>query len=325
MRRSEIITKDALRVGVLVAVALAILLYAVVRLGKAAHLFGSRYTLVTFVPNANGLRVGGQVTVAGQLAGSVTAIDFLPVDADTTRNLRVRLELDQTIQQQVRRDSKLVLRNQGLLGDKYVDISPGTPAYRALHNGDTIALGPSVDYQAMLAQASAALSDVTGLTHDLRGLTQSLVQGKGTAGQLLTNRALYDRLNATLGSTSTLLARLQNPNGSVGHLLDDPQLYYNLTGMIASVDTLVTRLNSGTGTAGKLLRDDSLYGNLVTVTARADSLVGTMARGNGTAAKLFSDSQLYDQLVAAVAHLNEILVDIRRNPRKYTKGAVSVF
>jgi len=324
MRRSEIITKDALRVGILAIVALGILTYAIVKLGKAAHLFASHYTLVAFVPNANGLRVGGQVTVAGQLAGSITAIDFLPVDMDTTRNLRVTVEVDRAVQSQVRRNSLVILRNQGLLGDRYFDITPGTPATPMLRNGDTLTLGNSVDYQAMMQQASAALADVTALTHDLRDLTRGLVQGKGTMGQLLTNRALYDRLNGTLGAANGLLARLQNPNGSVGRMLDDPQLYYNLTHMVASVDTLVTQLNSGSGTAGKLLHDDSLYSNLVSVTARADSLAAAVAHGNGTAAKLFTDSQLYDQLVQAVAHLNEILVDVRKNPGKYTRGAVGV-
>lgn len=325
MRRSEIITKDALRVGLLAIAALGILAYAIFRLGKAARLFSTRYALVTFVPNANGLRVGGQVTVAGQLAGSITGIDFLPVDADTSRNLRVRIELDEALRPQVRHDSRVTLRNQGLLGDRYVDISPGTPAFPVLSNGDTILLGNSVEYEAMIQRAAAVLTDVVGVTHDLRAMTQSLAAGEGTAGQLLTNRALYDRLNATLGSASALLARLQNPNGSVGRLLDDPRLYYNLTGMVASVDSLVTRLNSGNGTASKLLRDDSLYTNLVTVTARADSLVGRMSQGNGTAAKLFTDPELYNQLVQAVAHLNTILVDMRANPRKYFKGAVSVF
>lgn len=325
MRRSSIITWDQIRVGALIVVALAVIGYAVYRLGKEAKLFGARYQLIAFVPNASGLREGGSVTVAGQLAGSIKSIEFLPVDNDTTRNLRIVVELDEALQQQVRGDSRVTLRTQGLLGDKFFDIAPGTPRFRALHTGDTIQLGNSVDYEAMLQQASRALTDVVGLTHDLRGITGLLVRGEGTAGQLLTNRALYDQLNATLTRTSTLLARLQNPSGSIGRLLDDPTLYYNLTHMIASVDTIASELNTGHGTAARLLHDDTLYTNLVGVTRRADSLVTMLSRGDGTAAKLFNDSQLYDQLVQAVAHLNEILADIRKNPSRYTKGAVKLF
>lgn len=325
MRRSEIITKDALRVGVFAIVALAILTYAVIKLGRAARLFSTRYTLVAFVQNANGLREGGQVTVAGQLAGSIKKIEFLPVDADTLHNLRITVDIDQALQQQVRTDSRVFLRTQGLLGDRYFDITPGTPGHPPLHDGDTLTLGNSVDYDVMIQRAAVVLTDVQGLTHDLRGITQSLVRGEGTVGQLLTNRELYDRLNSTLGETSQLLQRLQNPNGSVGRLLDDPQLYLNLTQMVSQVDTLVSRINSGKGTAGKLLQDDSLYNNLVRVTSRADSLVSIMSHGDGTAGRLLTNPELYDQLVESVKHLNEILADVKKNPKRYTKGAISVF
>jgi phospholipid/cholesterol/gamma-HCH transport system substrate-binding protein len=325
MRRSEIITKDALRVAVLAIVVLSILFFAVVKLGQAARLFSRRYTLYAFVPNASGLREGGQVTVAGQLAGSITRIEFLPVDTDTTRNLRITVQLDVTLQQQVRLDSRVMLRNQGLLGDRFFDITPGTPRFRALHDGDTLQLGATMDYDAMLQRAGAVLTDVAGLTHDLRALTQSVAKGNGTIGKLLTDRQLYDRLNSTLASTSNLLARLQNPNGSVGKFLDDPQLYTQLTDMVTQVDSLMTRLNSGQGTAGKLLRDDSLYSNLVSVTANADSLVGSLRSGNGSASRFISDTTLYNRMVEAVAHLNEILTDIRKNPKRYTKGAIKIF
>src|SRR5215204_3580709 len=92
------------------------------KLGQAAHLFTKRYTLVSFVPNTAGLRVGGQVTVAGQLAGSVKTIEFLPVDADTMKNLKIIIEVDQAVQPQVRRDSQAKLKTLGLLGDKVFDI-----------------------------------------------------------------------------------------------------------------------------------------------------------------------------------------------------------
>jgi hypothetical protein len=41
--------------------------------------------------------------------------------------------------------------------------------------------------------------------------------------------------------------------------------------------------------------------------------------------KLFNDAQLYDQLVNTVGELNKVLVDVRRDPRRYTKGFISIF
>jgi len=41
--------------------------------------------------------------------------------------------------------------------------------------------------------------------------------------------------------------------------------------------------------------------------------------------KLFTDQQLYDELVKTVTELNKVLVDVRRDPRRYTPGMIKVF
>jgi phospholipid/cholesterol/gamma-HCH transport system substrate-binding protein len=325
MKRGTLITWEQLKVGGMIVVALAILTVAVFKLGEAANLFTKRYTLVALLPSANGLRVGGSVTVAGQLAGTVSAIDFLAPDADTSRNLRVEVQIDQALQQQVREDSRARIRTLGLLGDKIVDISPGTPRYSVLPANDTIQVEPALDYETVLLQASGAVTDMVQLTRDLRGITGGLARGEGTVGQLLTNRSLYDELNGTLTRTNALVTRLQAPNGSIGKLLDDPALYQNLNGMISSVDTLVRQMRAENGTLGRILRDDSLYTNLVGITRGADSLVKQLTRGEGFAAKMLKDEVLYEQLTKTITDLNAILEDVRKNPKKYTKGIISVF
>ena len=315
MKRSTFITWDQLKVGIVILAALGILTVAVLKLGDAAHLFARRYELVAILPNASGLRVGGGVQIAGQLAGTVRAIEFLPVDNDTTRNLRVLVEIDEAAQQQVRADSRARLRTLGLLGDKVIDISPGTARYNALRAGDTLRLANSLDYDAVLQQASGAVGDLVQLTADLRAITGGVVRGEGTLGQIVTDRSLYDQLTTTLERSNQLIARLQNPNGTVGRLLEDPQLYTNLTRMIGSVDSLVVSLNSPGGTTGQLLRDTTLYASLRSAAAGGDSLVRQLRTGDGLAGKLLTDQQLYDQLVKAVTELNGILGAVRKNPR----------
>jgi len=325
MRRSPSITWDQLRVGLVIGVAVLVLGVAIYKLGEAANLFAKRYQLIAYLPDANGLREGGSVMVAGQLAGTVKKIEFLPVDADTTRNLRLILAVDASIREQIRRDSRGKLRTMGLLGDKVFDITPGTPRTQPLNDGDTVTVVQALDYEAVIAQASGAVTDMVALTKDLRLITGGLVKGQGTVGQLLTNRALYDQLNGTLGRANTMLARLQNPNGSVGRMLDDPTLYNRLVGVIGSTDSLVISLNSSKGTAGLLLRDTTLYRNMLGITRGADSLMRTLTNGQGTASKLLTDQTLYDQLNKLVTDLSAILADVRRDPRRYTKGMIKVF
>src|SRR5690349_21857794 len=175
MKRGSIITWEQVRVVAVALVAFLILLFGGYRLGKAANLFSDRYHLVAFVANANGLRPGGAVTVAGQLAGTVETIDFLPVDGDTTRNLRIVVAVDERIREQIRADSRAKLRTQGLLGDKVFDISPGTLRASPLRDNDTLVVAPGLDYDEIVATASGAVGDVVALTGDLRGITGGIV------------------------------------------------------------------------------------------------------------------------------------------------------
>src|SRR5207249_658179 len=135
-------------------------------------------------------------------------IEFLPVDNDTTRNLRVRMAIDHNLESQIRRDSRARVETLGLLGDKVIDISVGTPRYAALVPGDSITVSPQLDYQTVLAQAAGAVTDMVELTHDMRQITGGIVRGEGTLGQLLTNRALYDQFLGTITRANMMITRL---------------------------------------------------------------------------------------------------------------------
>ncbi len=325
MKRPSFITWEQLKVGLLIAAALAVIGIAIYRLGQAANLFSRRYELLAYLPNASGLQAGGVVYVAGQYAGTIKSIDFLPVDNDTLRNLRVRLAIDHALQDQVRSDSKAKVRTLGLLGDKVIDISIGTPRYSALRDGDTIAVAPSLDYEAVLAQAAGAVNDMVDLTHDLRQITSSVVEGKGTMGQLLTNRALYDQFVGTMSRANAMLARVENPNGTFARLLDDPTLYNRFVSVVTSADSLVIALNDKNGTIGKLLRDDTLYTHIVGMAIAGDSLMKTLSNGQGFAGRLLNDPALYDRINKLTTDLGAILEDVRKDPRRYTRGVICVF
>jgi phospholipid/cholesterol/gamma-HCH transport system substrate-binding protein len=259
------------------------------------------------------------------MVGSIKSIDFLPVDLDTTRNLRITVENDEKVSDQIRRNSRATLRSVGLLGDKLFDISPGTPAFRVLHAGDTLPLSSALDLDAVLKQASGTLYKVDSITGTMQRLVNGVSGGQGTLGALVTSRTLYDQLNSTLASTNSLMMRLQSPRGTIARFLDDPTLYNNLNRVLLSADTIVAQINGSQGTFGKLLKDDQLYTRLVSSVSSLDTLVGTMAHGNGTAQKLFTDQQLYDKLLSTVTELNTVLVDVRRDPRRYTRGLITVF
>jgi phospholipid/cholesterol/gamma-HCH transport system substrate-binding protein len=261
----------------------------------------------------------------------VKSIDYLPVDADTTRNLILRLSVDTRVRDQVRRDSRGSVRTLGLLGDKVINIVPGSLEYPQLQSGDTLALSPAMDYEALLGRAAGAIDDVVALASDLRNITGSIIAGRGTVGQLLMNRSLYDRMDAALARTTAMLQRVQSSQGTLGRMLDDPTLYNQMVASVRSADSLITTLRTSDGTLGRLVTDTTIYSNLNLMTTRfatmagaADSLVRSLTTGEGTAARLLNDAALYDALTKLVTDLSAVLADIRQDPRRYLRGVITI-
>jgi phospholipid/cholesterol/gamma-HCH transport system substrate-binding protein len=332
MKRSSFITYDQLKVGSLILLGVLLIGVALYKLGQAVNLFSKRYELQAYLKEAGGLRVGGSVMVAGQLAGTIKEIQLLPVDMDTTRNVRLVVGIDQKLQEQVRGDSRARVKTLGLLGDKIIDISPGTPKTSPLRDGDTLRVSEALDYEQVLTKAASAVDDVVGLAHDMRSLTRSLVSGKGTIGQLLTNPALYNQLEGTLGRTNALLARVQNSNGTLSRFLDDPRLYEEMVAAVGGVDSMLVSMRSRNSTLGRLISDSTMYSQAVStmqsftaIAANADTLVKNMAAGRGLLGKALTDDKLYTSLQKLIDDFSALVADIRKDPRRYTQGLVKIF
>jgi phospholipid/cholesterol/gamma-HCH transport system substrate-binding protein len=314
-----------LRVVLLIAISIVLLAYGVYQVGKVFDVFASRYELVTTVPTALGLREGAPVTLAGQRIGQVKRIEFIPVDRKTSGdNLRITLAIAHEVRDQIRRDSRAFLRTQGLLGDKFVDIEPGTAGNAVLIAGDTLRAGKSLDIEEFMTQASAALDEATAVVEALRSVTTGLANGEGTIGQLLTDEQLYGRMVSTTGQLEGVLRQINSSNGTLGHLIRDPALYQRLTSTVSRVDSLGAAILYGDGSMARLIRSDSLYRSLAGTAFRADSAMGGVAgivsrleRGEGSIQKLMNDPALYDQFLKSVIDLQSLIEAIRTDPEKF--------
>lgn len=313
------------RVAALMVVGLLLLLYSVYQVGKIFDVFASRYEIRALVPSALGLREGAPVTLAGQRVGQVTRIDFIPVERKRDENnLALTLALSVDVRDQIRRDSRAFFRTQGLLGDKYVDIEPGSSGAAILQPGDTLAVGESVDIEQFMTKAALAMDQAQVIVTDLRDVTQGLATGQGTIGRLLGDEVLYTRMVSATQELESTLAQLNNADGTFGRLLHDPTLYNRLSGAAARVDSLGAMIVEGDGTFARLLRDDSIYNALTNMATNADSavvafngMVQRMSQGEGSLQKLMTDPQLYDEFLKAVIDLQSLVNAIRENPEAF--------
>ncbi len=326
MNGASRISWSQVRVGLAIAVALGMLAVAIFFVGETGAVFGERYHLTTLMPSANGLIEGANVRLAGQDVGKVQDIAFVPVAQRRHPNhvLIITLAVDFAVQEQIRTDSEARIRTQGLLGDKIIDLTPGSPEARILEAGDTLQSSVAVDFEQMLASASALVDDLAVMLRNFRTIADTILAGSGTAGRLLMDTTLYVELLNTSRSLNSFLGAVGRGEGALAQLAQDEALYDDLRSVIAGLDTLTAALVGGEGTLSRLLTDESLYVELASTSARADSLLASLASGEGTMGQLLTDQELYESLLKLLVDVQAVVQELRENPRKYVPS-IKVF
>lgn len=114
MRRSNL----ELTVGIFVLVGMACLAYLAINLGKM-EIYGEGYQIYAIFDNVSGLKTGASVEIAGVDVGQVNSIQLTPMYQS-----RVGLKLRQGVK--VYDDAIASVRTKGIIGDKFVKLSPGS-------------------------------------------------------------------------------------------------------------------------------------------------------------------------------------------------------
>lgn len=179
----------AFRVGLLVFMALLFLSIGVFLIGNKDFLFTPTYRLKADFQNVSGLNNGSDVRIGGIHEGTIKEID-LP--AEPGGKVTVVMNLRDSTRNLIRNDSRASIKTEGLLGDKYLEISSGSAKGQPVQNNDTIAGEDAVDMsqqaQALAGQAGEAMQafrdDAEALQHNflLRGFFER--RGYGETSEL---------------------------------------------------------------------------------------------------------------------------------------------
>lgn len=88
---------------------------------------------------------------------------------------------------------------------------------------------------------------------------------------------------------------------------------------------MIVDLNAGKGTAGKLLKSEELHDQLRASLSKVDLIIDKINAGQGTIGRLLVDPQLYDTLNGATREMQDLIKDIRANPKKFLRIKLALF
>jgi phospholipid/cholesterol/gamma-HCH transport system substrate-binding protein len=346
-----------LRVGLLVLVSL-IIFGILIFLITGEGFFQRKYDLRTYMDDAGGLRTGDPVRLAGIDAGNVAAIR-ISGSHEPNRAVEVVLRLRKRYQDEIRSDSVATLAAEGLLGQRFLDITRGTPGQPVIPAGGEVRLketpeisdvvSTSADVMVKLNRIAGRVDSIMSQVEsgkgslgkiiydeslfkkanqtvdDLQGLVSYAASGKGSLGRFLLNDDLYTDAQKSITKVNQVLDDVQKGQGSLGKLLYDPALYNKSNQVLTRFDNLVSGVEKGQGTLGKLVTDETLYKQANSAVANIDKISGSLARGEGTAGKLLYDPALYDHINAFSLDLRGLLADFRQDPKKFLTIRFKIF
>lgn len=197
-------------VGAFVLTAAVVLGIGLFTIGTGRHLLGESYHLVARFPDIAGLAVGAPVRLAGVTVGTVTRI-AVPKELQA-RAIEVELAIDRAVQARIREDSVASIQTVGLLGDKYVELTIGTPARSMLSPGAEVTAVPPPNLYAWMQRGEAMLDDAAQVVQALNLLLASVHES-----------AIFDQLGQTIRSVNGLVQRFEQGEGLLKALLDDRQ------------------------------------------------------------------------------------------------------
>jgi len=189
----------AFRLGVFIVAALLIFAAAVFWIGRNQMLFQSKYRLNAEFEKVSGLTAGAEVRVSGIQKGTVRRID-LPSRPD--QKVRVEMDLDSETRRVIRKDSTAAIKSEGLIGDEFVEIAPGTNDAPPVPDNATLEGAPPVEISDLIKKAdnlldsaSGTIQNVSRTADNLDAITSKINNGSGTMGALINDKKVYQNVS----------------------------------------------------------------------------------------------------------------------------------
>ena len=292
----KIFTKEVI-IGFCVASAIAVLIFGIEFL-KGINVFKPANFYVALYDNVAGLEIAAPVTIDGYKVGQVREINF---NYENPGKIEVLLALNKELRLPV--DSKALIGST-LLSGSYVDIVRGQSS-EMLPLGSEIASGTSPDLMATVSdEILPAVNSIMPKIDSLLVSVNNIASDPAIAASLKNLETLTNNLSATSRSLNTVMQH------QVPGLLSGAQT------AVTNLDTITANLSMLSAELNKLPLDQTVA-NINGLTGNLVKFTGNLNNPNSTLGELTQDSELYDKLNRLTADIDSLILDIKKNPKRY--------
>ncbi|MCB2194912.1 MAG: MCE family protein [Bacteroidetes bacterium] len=317
-----------IRLGLFVGIGIIIFIVGIYYIGSQGSMFSKNITISGIFSDISGVKIGNDVRFSGINVGTVSKVEIV-----NDSLVKIDFSIQDDVKQFIRKDSKIEIVPDGLMGIKVVTIYTGSTTTDAIEDGDTLATIESVQIDKILRQLHTSSKNTAIITKNVADITDKINQGEGAFGKIFADESLAENLSKIADRTAVLTDnfaditdKISKEQGTIGMLLSDTTLANkiymagdNLQKSTENLAVLTNQINEGKGMLGEILADTSFTSglsrtgkNLDYTTEKtkilADNLVkitNEINEGQGLISKLIYDTAFADSVEVAVKNVNK--------------------
>ncbi|MBA3683377.1 MAG: MCE family protein [Bacteroidetes bacterium] len=186
-------TRNNLKLGAFVTLGILFFIIGIYFIGQKQHMFSNVFKISGVFKNVGGLLVGNNVRFSGINVGTVEAIEIIN---DTS--VRVDMIIDESTHRFIKKDAKAIIGSEGLMGNKTINITHGTPEQKEIAGDGVIQTDQPIDTDEIMNKLKTTSDNAASITTDLAVIMQNVSHGKGTIGKLFMDTAMAESLDQTI-------------------------------------------------------------------------------------------------------------------------------
>jgi phospholipid/cholesterol/gamma-HCH transport system substrate-binding protein len=303
-----------MKVGLVITISFLVLLIAVFFAGNIQNILSRKIMLKIQFKDVEGLRKGAPVWILGIEEGLVKDISLDPMYGVITT-----IAVNEGALRFIKKDSKATILTMGLLGDKYIELTTGSPGAGPIHPGEILRGTTEIRLRSVVEASTTTIETMNGFIKKMDRLISQIELGKGTLAKFLEDPALYDNLKETTHNLFILSEDIKNSRGTLKLLIEDPSVYNKILATVSKIEEFSRKLTEGQGTLKKLIEDPELYENFNKDLKELSSILERIEKGEGVAGALVRNQELLREFEETVTDLKKLINDIREHPKKYFK------
>ncbi len=203
---------NKIKLGILVTVGLTLFIIGIYFIGKKQQLFSSTFKISCVFKDISGLEIGNNVRFAGINVGVIDNIEMI---ADTA--VRIDLLIVNKAKKFIKKDSKVTIGSDGLMGSKLVLLLPGTSTSKQIQNNDLIATVVPASLDDIMDKLKSSLTNISVITDDFSAIISNMRDGKGAMGKLFMDPTMAKNLNQTIINAKEGVGGFKQNMDALGH------------------------------------------------------------------------------------------------------------